>query len=146
MNKFCNEEKLKWTQDSVFYAFSVFVAWRIIYKNRKSIQKEWVVVDIWDLNQAAIDDVYSLSQQEDIIASILECRYISIMNSTNFFYQWLVTRKDREKLTIVSYCELETSKVALISYKRFPLYAQQISKSIFWTHYRLKYPNSMDKE
>ena len=87
-----------------------------MYKNEKLIQKEWAVIDLWELNQATVSDIYSLLLQSDIIMSILSCKYISMMNETDFFYQWQVTVKDHEKFTIVSHCDLETVSVAFMSY------------------------------
>ena len=60
-------------------------------------------MNIWDFNQAAVSDTYLLSLQSDIIAAIAECRYISIMNDKDFFYQWQVVKADQEKLIIVSH-------------------------------------------
>ena len=61
------------------------------------------MMNIQDFNQAIISDAYLLSLQSDIIVVITECRYISIMNDKDFFYQWQIAKADQEKLTIVSY-------------------------------------------
>ena len=58
-----------------------------MYKNKKSIQKSQAVVNLQELNQATVSDVYFLSLQTDIIMLILDCKYISVMNETDFFYQ-----------------------------------------------------------
>ena len=95
-----NLNKIK-NQLNIF--FSIFIVWQTVYKNEKLIQKNHAVMNIQDLNQAVILNTYSLSLQSDITAAIAECKYISIMNSKDFFYQWQVVKTDWEKLTIVSY-------------------------------------------
>ena len=60
-------------------------------------------MNIQDLNQAAVSDAYSLLLQSDITAAIAECRYISVMNNKDFFYQWQIAKTDQEKFTIVSH-------------------------------------------
>ena len=61
LDKLHDQEKTYWIQNSVLYACSVFVTWWIVYKNRKLIQKKQAVVDLWELNQATVSDIYSLS-------------------------------------------------------------------------------------
>ena len=87
LDKLHNQEKTYWIQSSALYACSVFVTWQTVYKNEKLIWKKWAVIDLWELNWATVSDIYSLSLQSDIIASILGCKYISVMNETDFFYQ-----------------------------------------------------------
>ena len=105
-----------------------------MYKNEKLIQKEQAVVDLQELNQVTVSDVYSLSLQSDIIMSILGCKYISMMNETDFFYQWWVTVKDCEKFTIVSHCDLKIISIALMNYQESFLYAQHMMNMILRFH------------
>ena len=86
LNKMHAQSKLEWNQESTEYSFSVFVIWWTVYKNEKLIWKDHAMMNIWDFNQAVISDAYLLSLQSDIIAAIAECRYISVMNSKDFFY------------------------------------------------------------
>ena len=88
LDKLHNQEKTYWIQDSALYACSVFVTWWIVYKNRKLIWKKQAVINLQELNQVTISDVYSLSLQSNIIMLILSCKYISMINKTDFFYQW----------------------------------------------------------
>ena len=87
LDKLHNQEKTYWIQSSAFYICSVFVTWWTVYKNEKLIQKKQAVIDLWELNWATVSDIYSLLLQSDIITSILNCKYISMMNRTDFFYQ-----------------------------------------------------------
>ena len=81
------QNRLEWNQKSTEYFFSVFVVWQTVYKNKKLIWKNCAIINIWNLNQAVISDAYLLSLQSDITAAIAECRYISVMNDKDFFYQ-----------------------------------------------------------
>ena len=86
LDKLHDQEKTYWTQSSAFYACSVFVTWQIMYKNEKLIWKKQAIINLWKLNQATVSDIYSLLLQSDIITSILNYKYISMMNETDFFY------------------------------------------------------------
>ena len=88
LDKLHKQRKTYWTQNSVFYTCLIFMTWWTVYKNEKFIQKEWAVIDLQELNYVIIFDVYFLLLQSDIIMSILSCKYISVMNRTDFFYQW----------------------------------------------------------
>ena len=134
LDKLHNQEKTYWTQSSALYACSVFVTWQIMYKNEKLIQKKWAVIDLQELNHATVSDVYSLLLQLNIIMSILSCKYISVMNRTDFFYQWWMTVKDHEKFTIISHCDLEIVSIALMNYQEFSSYAQHMMNMIFRFH------------
>ena len=53
-----------------------------------------------------------------------EHKYISMINETDFFYQWWVMIKDCEKFIIISHYDLKTVSIALMSYQEFLSYAQ----------------------
>ena len=91
-------------------------------------------MNIQDFNQVIISNTYLFSLQSDITAAIAECRYISVMNDKDFFYQWQVAKTDQEKLTIVSHWELETFNIVLISYKESFFYSQQMTDKILWSY------------
>ena len=61
LDKLHKQEKTYWTQNSAFYACLIFVTWWIVYKNEKLIWKEQAVIDLQELNQVTVADVYSLS-------------------------------------------------------------------------------------
>ena len=87
LDKLHDQEKTYWIQSSAFYTYSIFVTWWTVYKNEKLIQKKQAIIDLQELNQATVSNIYSLSLQLDIIVSILSCKYISMINETDFFYQ-----------------------------------------------------------
>jgi hypothetical protein len=86
LNKFHNQSKFEWTIKSTPYIFPIFIAWRTVYKDRISIRKDRVIVDIRKFNKAAISDAYLILLQSDIIRIILDCKYINVINGTDFFY------------------------------------------------------------
>ena len=83
------------------------------------------VIDTRGLNQITQTDAYPISLQEDIIAKVKDCSYISVVNCTSFFYQWRVHADDQDKLTIVSHRGQETSNVALMGAKNSISYVQR---------------------
>ena len=105
-----------------------------MYKNEKSIWKNWAVINLWELNWVTISDVYFLSLQTDIIMLILNCKYINMINETDFFYQWQIAVKNCEKFIIVSHYDLKTVSVAFMNYQEFLLYVQHMMNMIFHSH------------
>jgi hypothetical protein len=87
LNKFHNQDKFEWTIKSISYIFPIFVVWRTLYKNGILIRKNLAVIDIRKFNKIVISDAYSISLQSDIIKIIFDCKYISVINETDFFYQ-----------------------------------------------------------
>ena len=96
LDKLHDQEKTYWIQNSALYVCPVFMTWWTMYKNEKSIWKNWAIVDLQELNWATMSDIYFLSLQTDIIMLILDCKYISMMNETDFFDQWQVVVKNCE--------------------------------------------------
>jgi hypothetical protein len=86
LDKFYNQDKFEWIIKSIFYVFLILIVWRTLYKDRILIRKGRAVVDIRKLNKTAMSDIYSIPLQSDIIKAILDCKYINIINKTDFFY------------------------------------------------------------
>lgn len=63
--------------------------------------------------------------QEDIIAAVFECPFLTLLDAAAFFYQWSVATTDRHKLTVVSHRGQEEFQVAVMGYKNSPPYAQR---------------------
>ena len=112
----------------------IFIAWWTVYKNEKLIWKEQAIINLRELNYVIVSNAYFLFLQFDIIASILRCKYISVMNDTDFFYQWQIVMKNHKKFTIINHCELEIISVIFMSYQKFFLYAQCMMNMIFQSH------------
>jgi hypothetical protein len=86
LNKLYSQGKFEWITKSTFYIFPVFVVWRTLYKNGIPIRKGRTVVDIRKFNKIVVSDAYSIPLQSDIIKTILDCKYISVINKIDFFY------------------------------------------------------------
>ena len=117
--------KLEWTSRPTSYGYPVFVVWRTVHQNGEAIRKGRVVVDIRGLNKISEFDAYPMPLQSDILASVSGCKFISIMDCAGFFHQWLVQRKDRHKLTVVSHRGSEQWNVAVMGYRNSPAYVQR---------------------
>ena len=90
-NKLHKQSQIKFFNELILFAYSVFVVWHTIVKGDSStVHKARVVIDICSLNKITLSDSYPLLQQSDIIFTVRDCPYISTMNDVAFFYQWLV--------------------------------------------------------
>ena len=98
-NKLQTQKRFSWTKKTTSFSYSCFVIWRDLFEKRKNR----IVIDIRNLNAISQSNVYSLSLQNDIIQTVQECAFISVINCFNFFYQWRVHSNDRHKFTIVSH-------------------------------------------
>jgi hypothetical protein len=58
LDKLHNQGKFEWIIKSTPYIFSVFVAWRTLYKNGILIRKSRAIVDIREFNKIAMLDAY----------------------------------------------------------------------------------------
>lgn len=113
--------KLSWTQGSTPFSYPVFCVWKTINGERKGR----VVVDIRGLNAITQPDVYPLPRQTEIIAAVLGCQYIKVVDCSAFFYQWRVHPDDRHRLTVVSHRGQESFNVAVMGSKNSPAYVQR---------------------
>ena len=86
-DKLHKQNKMKWSNSSIFFDYSVFVVWKTVIKNEKFVRKNRIVVNIRNLNQISQIDVYSMFVQTDIIAAVFECFHIFIIDAQNYFYQ-----------------------------------------------------------
>ena len=124
-DKFHKQSKMKWSNNSIFFEYFVFVMWKIVIKNEKSVRKNQIVVNIRDLNQITQIDAYSMSVQTNIIVAVSECSHIFIINAQNYFYQWTVREKNRYKQTIIIHRGQEQFNVIIMKFKNFSIYVQK---------------------
>ena len=120
-DKLHSQKRLIWTDRDTFFNFSMFVIWRKSFDNKK----KRIVVDIKNLNAISQSDAYLLFLQSDIIQIVHECKFISIINCANFFYQWCVHSKDQHKFIVISHREQKIFKVAVMNYRNFFVYVQR---------------------
>ena len=113
--------KLSWTNESTPFSYPVFCVWKTVEGERKGR----VVVDIRGLNAITQPDAYPLPLQADILTLVRDCKYISVIDCSAFFYQWRVHPADRHKLTVVSHRGQESFNVAVMGYKNSPAYVQR---------------------
>ena len=118
--------KMEWTVEPTPYGFPCFVVWRTVHLPGKPPERKGrVVIDIRGLNKISDFDAYPMQQQADIIAAIMGCPFISVMDAAAFFHQWLVRLADRHKLTVVSHRGSEQWNVAVMGYRNSPAYVQR---------------------
>lgn len=120
------EGKMEWTSEATPYGHPAFVVWRTIQLPGKEPEmKGRTVVDIRGLNRITEPDSYPMQQQSDITSAVQGCRYITTVDCSGFFYQWLVKMKDRPKLTVVSHRGSEHFNVAVMGFMNSPAYVQR---------------------
>ena len=135
-NKLHKQGWMKFSNELTLFTYPVFVMWCTIAKGDSSAMcKVRVVVDIHSLNKIILPDSYLLLWQSDIISAVRGCPYISTMNEVAFFYQWLVSQKDRHKLTVTTHQGLEHFNVAVIGFWNSPSYVQRQIDRILQSHH-----------
>ena len=120
-NKLQAQERFSWTKKITSFSYSCFVIWKNSFEKKKSR----VMIDIRNLSAILQSNVYSLSLQNDIIQTVQECAFISIINCFSFFYQWRMHSNDRHKFTIVLHREQKIFNVVVMSYKNSSVYVQR---------------------
>ena len=60
-----------------------------------------------------------------MLTLIRNCKYISIVNCSTFFYQWRVHLNNKHKFIVVNYRKQKSFNVAVMSYKNFSAYVQR---------------------
>lgn len=112
------------------FASAMFVVWRKVHGEEKGR----VVVDLRPLNKVAIPDNYPLLLQADVILALRGKLFITIINVTGFFHQFLVHPAFRDHFTMISHRGLERSKVALMGFRNSPAYAQRFMDRLLKGH------------
>ena len=102
--------------------------WRQLFDD---FRKGRVVVDIRGLNKITESNFYPLPLQSNIISAVTKFPYISTVNENDYFHQFFVRYKNRYKFIMVSHRGQKQYNVALMKYKRSPLYVQRQTNKIF---------------
>lgn len=113
--------RLSWPNGVCPITIPVFVVWRKVHDEPRSR----VVADLRPVNKWSIPDNYPLPLQADVIESCNGKRYISVMDATSFFFQFLVHKDYRDRFTYVSHRGLEQSNVAPMGFRNSPAHAQR---------------------
>jgi hypothetical protein len=111
--------KMTWTTDPTQFGFPCFVIWK------GDPPKHRVVVDIRPLNKINVTDAYPMPLQEDILAAVAGCGYLTAVDCTDFFHSWPVRESDRHKLVVISHRGQETFNVAPMGFKNSPAHVQR---------------------
>jgi hypothetical protein len=110
--------------------FPVFVVWRWVDGPDGPIQKGRVVTDIRSGNKASVKDVYPMPRQEEIIAQLNGCKFITILDAIAMFFQWRVRKDHRCRICVVSHRGQECYNVAPMGYCNSPAYVQRFMDNL----------------
>lgn len=125
-DKLHQQGKMEWSSKPTPHGSPVFVVRKTVcLPGKPPHRKARVVVDICGLNKIAEDDCYSMSLQTDITSAVAGAKFITTVDATSFFYQFLVSEQDRDKFTVVSHRGQEYFKVAVMGFKNSPAYVQR---------------------
>ena len=124
-DKLHKQGKMEWSNSPTPFGYPVFVVWKTVIKDGKSVRKGRAVVDIRGLNQITQTDAYPMPAQTDIIAAVSGCSHISIVDAQGYFYQWAVREEDRYKQTVITHRGQEQFNVAVMGFKNSPAYVQR---------------------
>lgn len=117
---------MKYSKQSIFHDYSVFIAWRTIFKfDQESIRKNRIIVNIKELNKITQVDNYFMSLQVDITSAVAKCKYINVFDTVAFFYQWKICVENKSKLTMILHREQKQSNVAVMKFKKSSTYVQR---------------------
>jgi hypothetical protein len=124
------QNKMYFPRGATPFGWPVFVVW----KNVNGKPKGRPVVDLRVLNSLKIPDNYPMPLQQDIIDALRGASYISVMDASSFFYQFLVKEEHQERFTVISHRGQETSRVALMGYHGSPAYVQRFMDNLLKGH------------
>lgn len=120
-NRLTQLGRLKFTEEATPFAHPIFVVWRKV----DGKDKARVVVDLRGLNKVAVPDSYPLPLQSEVIACLRDKRCITVIDATQFFFQFRVHPDHRNRFTMISHRGLETPTVALMGFRNSPAYVQR---------------------
>ena len=119
------QKRIKYISQSTSYEYSIFVVWRIVIDSNDSKRKKRAIINIRDFNKIAITNSYLMSFQSDIIFVVVECKYISVFDVVEFFYQWLIRLADKHKLIVVFHRSQKQFNVTMMKFKNSSTYIQK---------------------
>jgi len=129
-DKLHEQGRMEWVDGPTPFALPVFVA----YRNLNNERKGRAVVDLRAVNRASVPDSYPLPLQHEIIESIRGKKFLTVIDASKFFLQFLVHPDYRDRFTIISHRGLERAKVALLGYRNSPAYVQRFMDRLLKPH------------
>jgi hypothetical protein len=115
------QERLRFIKEATSFNYSVFVVWTI----KNEIRKKRAIMNIRELNNLLVSNVYSISSQSEIIDDLLECKYLSILDVNAFFYQWRVHSNDVYKQTMMTHREQKIFLILIMRNRNSIAYVQR---------------------
>ena len=82
-------------------------------------------MNIRELNDLIISDVYSVSSQSEIINDLRNCTHIFVLNANSFFYQWRMHSSDIYKLTVVTHRGQKIFLISVMNCRNSVVYVQR---------------------
>lgn len=83
-DKLQSQGRLEYTKNRTPFGYPVFVIWKTTNGERKGR----AVVNIRGLNDLTLPNAYPLPLQADVITSIRNCPFITVIDAASFIYQW----------------------------------------------------------
>lgn len=125
-DKLHEQERMTFSSKATPFSAPVFVVYKTLPNGVRSGR---VVVDIRDLNQMVLRDVYPIPSQMEMTSLVAGSKFITTVDCASFFYQWPVYPPDRHKLTVVTHRGQEEFQVPLMGFTNSVQYVQrQIDK------------------
>ena len=125
-DKLHNQIKMSWIIEATSHKYSIFVIWRTIQLfDKKSKRKKRAIIDIRELNKITKSNNYFMQLQFDITSIVQNCLYITIVNYSEFFYQWRVRVSDRSKLIVISHRDNEHFNIIVMNFRNSSIYVQR---------------------
>jgi hypothetical protein len=116
-DKLHSQNRMEWAKEHTPSGYPVFVAYRNVHRpDGSTIIKGRVVVDLRGLNKIVEQDVYPLPLQEEIIAMVAGCAYVTVVDAVSFFYQWMIRKDHQNRVAVISHRGQEVIKVAIMGY------------------------------
>ena len=114
--------RLEYTTQATPFSYPVFVVWKTLPDGSR---KGRAVIDIRGLNDLIVPDVYPVPLQAEVIARLLGCTHIAVMDAMSFFYQWRTHPDFRYMLTVISHRGQETFNVPVMGCMNSIAYVQR---------------------
>jgi hypothetical protein len=112
---------MEWVTYPTPFGCLVFVVWHTVDSKAKSRP----IVDLRLLNKYVLLDAYPIPLQNNILYALYDKNFLTVFDTSLFFYQLLVHPDHRDRFTIVSHHGQEVSKVILIGFKNSLAYSQR---------------------
>ncbi|KAH5051069.1 hypothetical protein HBI81_244270 [Parastagonospora nodorum] len=89
------------------------------------------VLDMREINNWSIKDAYPLTTQNDILSRLQGARYITFVDGTSFFYQFMVKPEHRYRFTVNTHRGAEILNVCAMGYKNSVAHVQRCGDNMF---------------